>query len=289
MFFKKIVLFSKFIFLIIVTFFFSENLFCQSIYDFYISQSAIRNQREEKVLVEIGVRLNINEQYRYKKFDFLLQHLVDVAYIYQKINENNETVIPSQVELKGDFMGKYKLGFLVDPFIASAYDTQLIPSFTSIGNNLKMTGKFRDPVTTNQSFGIAYMAKERQDYLIARVGLSARQIRADKFTQLTDNYSTRNIIENYKEDYGVQFKLDVNLNFDSTSIFRSNLELYSTIAKKTEYTFKLSNEFRTNLISNVFAIIMRLDFAYDERQTKKLQYNQVFRIGLNYKFNIFKP
>lgn len=257
-------------------------------YDFYISQSSIRNAREEKVLLELGIRLNLNEQFNFKKFDFVFQHLVDVAYVYQKLNKEIETVIPSQYELKGDLLAKYRLGFHVDPFVAIAYDSQLIPSFKNVGNNMLMTGKFRDPVTTNQSFGLAYMTKNNQDFMIARIGLSSRQIRADLFTQLTDDRTTLGKIENYKEDYGIQIKFDINLNIDSTSLLRSNFEMYSTISEKTEHNFKLNNEFRTNVFKDIISLIIRFDLIYDERQSKRLQYNQVFRLGLNYKFKLIK-
>jgi hypothetical protein len=279
-------LFGKIFLFNFVLILFSNLLFCQSIYDFYISQSSIRNPREEKVLLEIGVRLNMNELYNYKKFDFVFQNLLDIGYLYQKVNKKDEIVIPSQYKLKGDLMTKYKLGFHVDPFVATSYDTQIIPSFAKFGNNMEMTGKFRDPVTTNQSFGLAYMSKKNQDFLIAIVGLSARQIRADMFTQLTDNRQTPNIIENYVEDYGVQFKFDVNLNLDSTSLLRSNFEMFAKMQDETEYTFKFNNEFRTNLLKDVFVLIIRLDLIYDEKQSKQVQYNQVFRLGLNYKFSL---
>jgi len=101
-----------------------------------------------------------------------------------KEKEKNDDIIYQTIEnnVYGDLFIAYPVGWSVDPFISTSFQSQPLPSFRENGNTQVQTGSFRDPITTIQTLGFAYKWNiDKMSNIITRLGSSLKQIRAENF------------------------------------------------------------------------------------------------------------
>lgn len=190
--------------------------------------------------------------------------------IYQTI-ENN---------IYGDLFVAYPVGWSVDPFVSTSFQSQPLPSFRENGNTQVQTGSFRDPITTIQTLGFAYKWKiDNMSNIITRLGSSLKQIRAKNFTMTTDDFTTPLVKENYKAEYGISLKSEIRLQLDSNSIYNANLDVFKSYSNKENTTVRMTNDLQTVFLKYL-TVLVKIDLNFDEAQSKKVQFRQSMRFGI---------
>lgn len=209
-----------------------------------------------------------------------LKYAIGVKYEYIPDSEQ-KFIIPTDNSLEGEAGLRLIKGWKIDPFFSVNFNTQITESFVKNNtlNTYQRTANFRDPITSQQSWGFAYSINGIKNKLNIYWGISAKQIRADKYTQMTDNRSTQELIEKYNTQTGLQLKIE-NINEINPSLqYHGRLDLYNEFANMNIWQIKSENELIVN-IWKLFGIVIKFDFFYDEKIKPQLYYKQNMRVGL---------
>lgn len=200
---------------------------------------------------------------------------------YEYIEDKNfKDIIPTDNSITSEGTLKYKLGWKIDPFFTTTTNTQITESFKRQINTKIRTAKTRDPITLQHTLGFTYnIFKKKNQYIDACIGLSLKQIRAEKYTLLTDDRTTRNIIERYKIENGIQIKVEANYKFAENIDYRGKLDLTTKYEDLEKWITNWENEFQIR-IWKIFGISLKMDFYYNEQIKPKLFYKQNLKLGL---------
>ena len=128
-----------------------------------------------------------------------------------------------------------------------------------------------------QSIGFTYSYLFDKSQLTSRIGVSLKQIRANRFTQLTDDFKTPLIKEKYKAEMGIEFKTEATLQVNSSIRYFTILEFFGKYNNLDKITGKWQNELQVSLWKSL-SLILKIDLAYDENQRAKLQYKENLRL-----------
>ncbi len=255
-----------------------------------MSQSVGDDYLQGKVLaLDIGTNID------YKKV-YYIPFQKDSAFVFStniKFNlsltgrqfggDENTFINATENLLFGEGVLSYPVKWFVDPFISFNGNTMPMPQFNLINKHEVMAGKFRDPITSQQNLGLAYKFNKKDIDIIARLGLSLKQIRADQFTQLTDDYKTIGIKENYKSEAGVSFRSEVVINLDSNVTYKGLVDSFTTYKNPSFWTYRIENELQVIFLNNL-ATTVKLNANFDDIQAKRIQYFITTKFGIIAKF-----
>ncbi len=238
-------------------------------------------KRGEMRTIEMSNSFDTRQQFRIDTLRVSLSLKYAIGMIYEKNNSNSTTLImPTDNILSGEAVLKYPVGWKLDPFFSASFNTQLTESFRKIKDKKQATAKLWDPVISMQSWGFAYLIKENgKDKLESRLGFSLKQIRTTQYPALADNRKTRNIVERYRAESGIKWKTESYVQLDSTTNYRSSLDLYSSFDDLAIWAITWDNEIQIS-IWEIFAIVLKVDVLYDETISFETQYKQSFRFGV---------
>jgi len=261
------------------------SLFSQFKATLTLSQSLARDWKQGEVQsFELNHSLNYANTFRFDtlRLAVAVRWAIGVQY-YNAENIGQPYILPTDNEVFAEATLRYPRGWLVDPFLSANARTQITESFVVSATGKRTTAKFRDPITTAQTFGLAraFADSLNRNRLALRLGFSYKQIRSEFYTQMTDNPKTPNIKERWKTEIGVEFKSDASLKFYENIQWNGSLELFYNFQKLNQTVFRLNGELQAN-ITRLFGIVLRTEACYDIRQRAGLQYKENVRIGVVY-------
>ena len=250
-----------------------------------LSQSLARDWKQGEVQsFELNHSLNYANTFRFDtlRLAVAVRWAIGVQY-YKAENIGQPYILPTDNEVFAEATLRYPRGWLVDPFLSANARTQITESFIVTTAGRRTTAKFRDPVTTSQTFGLAraFADSSNRNRLALRLGFSYKQIRSEFYTQMTDDPKTPNIKERWKTELGVELKSEANIRIVENIQWNGMLELFYNFQKLNQTVFRLNGELQANL-TRLFAIVVRTEGCYDIRQRTGLQYKENVRIGLVY-------
>ncbi len=258
----------------------SIPVFPQSKFSVAFAQSAADDWRQGQTRsFEFVLGADIKYNFHIDTFAFAWSLKANMGCMYEKREEYDDFfLLPTDNDFYSELTVKYPIGFVVDPFFSANIKTQITESFKIYNKVRTRTAHFRDPITTQQSLGFTLGWRDKSEFANTRMGVSLKQIRADNFTALTDDYTTYNIKEKYKSETGISIKSQANLLLDSSIVLKPTLDLFSEFKDLETWTVCLENELQVNLW-RVFALILKFSLNYDRKQSLELQYRESSRIG----------
>jgi len=265
--------------------FFPISIFAQFRASLTISQSLARDWKQgETQSFELNHSLNFSKVFRLDtlRLNVAVRWAIGVQY-FKAENIGQPYILPTDNELFAEGTLRYPRGWLVDPFVSANARTQITESFIVTAAGKRTTAKFRDPITTTQTFGLAkaFADSLSLNRLALRLGFSYKQIRSEHYTQMTDDPKTPNIKERWKTEVGLEFKSEANVRIVENIHWNGVVELFYNFQKLNQTVFRLNGELQANL-TRLFAIVIRTEGSYDIRQRTGLQYKENVRIGLVY-------
>lgn len=238
----------------------------------------------ERSTFDISVIHNLKEQFQFSIFDFNFNSKLAAGVRFENGSKLKYShFIPTDNEIFVENIIKYPAGWLIDPYLSTNARTQLTEAINVINQTRITTSNFRDPITTQQSIGLAFSLKDSLYKSDIRIGISLMQIRSEKFNQLTDDPKTFNIRERYKTKTGIDINNTLSYRLDKSATLTSKLSLFGDIENLDIWLVRFENDFNL-MIWDIFGIIVRMNFIYDHNQMKSLQIQQSFRIGFIAKF-----
>lgn len=195
--------------------------------------------------------------------------------------ENNpqNDILPTDNLIQSDNTLVYQLGWKIDPYLNFGLNTQVTESFRKIQNNKIATAKFRDPATTQEGFGFAlsFLNNQTNKFEIS-IGFTTKQIRAEFYTLLTDDKKTKEV-ERYKEEKGLQLKVETNYKISDAINYKAKLDATLNMYNGNQLQANNDNELKIQ-IWKIFGILIKIELNYNEQISRKLQYKQSTKFGI---------
>jgi len=132
-------------------------LFAQFRASLTFSQSLARDWKQgETQSFELNHSLNFSKVFRLDtlRLNVAVRWAIGVQY-FKAENIGQPYILPTDNELFAEGTLRYPRGWLVDPFVSANARTQITESFIVTAVGKRTTAKFRDPITTTQTFGLA--------------------------------------------------------------------------------------------------------------------------------------
>ncbi len=257
-----------------------NSIFFQTNFALTVSQNSSEDWKKGKIqAVEILQKFDTENKLSLVPFLFRYELDYAVGFIYKKEGEEIGYALPTENNFFIECMISYPIKWKLDPFFSSSAKTQLIQSFRKYKDEKKPTAKFWDPITTQQSLGFAYDKKFDKSKILSRLGISLKQIRAEKHTKMTDDRTTKDITEAYKAETGIHYKTDFYCKLDSNLHYKTTLDMFGTFKDLEKWTVGWENELQIQ-VWKFFGVLLEIDIRYDENQFLRTQYKQSFRFGI---------
>jgi hypothetical protein len=261
----------------------STPLYASARVSFSVAQSLVDDWKQGKaVIFELNQSLAFSHNFKIDTLLFVptFRYAIGVQYTNltsQKINY----IVPTDNELFGEAMLKYPAGWILDPFFAANFRTQITESFAVVKGSKQPTAKLWDPVVSMQSFGFAHTLSDssRRRILTNRLGVSLKQTRTQHYTAMSDDPKTKER-ERWKAEAGLEWKLETTLKVANNLTYTATMETFASLKTLQQSTFRMQNELRV-AIWKVVGITIRVELQYDQRQKQGIQYRQNLRAGVN--------
>lgn len=185
-------------------------------------------------------------------------------------------------EIKLESVFAYKLGVLINPFVAVTGETQFDKGYNYATTPKASISAFMDPAYFRESAGIAIKPSE---IVKTRLGISFKQTITDKYPIPYANAPATpdSEIEKIKSEVGAESVTDVSWKVSENSLFTSKLELFSAFATFKEIDVNWDNILITK-ISKYFNVNFNFKLFYDRDISKMRQIKQAIALGVSYSF-----
>ena len=245
------------------------------------SQSATDDWKQGKVQ-----SLTTNSALDYKqvilidtlKLKFQFKSSIGVKYTNTEKKET-ETFLPTDNKLFSEGVLTYPVGWKVDPFISASFSTQLTESFRMLKDDKVRTAMLWDPVTSQQSFGFEKSYKGKKNSIGSNLGISLKPIRSHYYTKTTDDRKTKDIVERWKTQTGVQWKTSGKWQISKSTNYRGMIDMFATYDELDKWTVKNTNEFKIT-IYKYLAVLIKINLIYDDKQALYWQYNENMSLSI---------
>lgn len=186
-------------------------------------------------------------------------------------------------EIKLESVFTYKLGVMINPFIAVTGETQFAPGYNYSTTPKNQISAFMDPGYIRESAGVGFKPNE---IVKTRLGVALKQTvtqSIDYPVNYADDPKTTDKIEKFKNEIGAESVTDVNWKVSENSLFTSKLELFSTLKTLNETDVNWDNILTTK-ISKYFNVNFNFKLFYDRDISKMRQIKQAIALGVSYSF-----
>ena len=183
-------------------------------------------------------------------------------------------------EIKIESVLTYKLGVLINPFVAMTGETQFAPGYNYGADPKTQISAFMDPGFFRESAGLGIKPNE---IIKTRLGVALKQTITSNYPiPYADDPKTEKI-EKFKNEVGGESVTDVSWKVSENSLFTSKLELFSAFKSFEETDVNWDNIFTTK-ISKYFNVNFNFKLFYDYDISKMRQIKQAIALGVSYTF-----
>lgn len=201
-------------------------------------------------------------------------------FTYGNTKSGKEQAKKSIDEIKLESVFTYKLGVLINPFVAVTGETQFAPGYNYGTDPKTQLSAFMDPGYLRESAGVGFKPNE---IVKTRLGVALKQtITSDYPAPYADDPKTTKI-EKIRNEVGGESVTDVNWKVSENSLFTSKLELFSAF-KSFEETDVNWDNILTTKISKYFNVNFNFKLFYDRDISKVRQIKQAIALGVSYNF-----
>ncbi|MCU0644650.1 MAG: DUF3078 domain-containing protein [bacterium] len=201
-------------------------------------------------------------------------------FTYGNTKSGKEQAKKSIDEIKLESVLTYKLGVLINPFVAVTGETQFAPGYNYGTTPKTQLSAFMDPGYLRESAGVGFKPNE---IVKTRLGVALKQtITSDYPAPYADDPQTTKI-EKIKNEVGGESVTDVSWKISENSLFTSKLELFSALKSLEETDVNWDNVLTTK-ISKYFNVNFNFKLFYDRDISKMRQIKQAIALGVSYNF-----
>jgi hypothetical protein len=183
-------------------------------------------------------------------------------------------------DIKLESVYTYKLGVLINPYVAATGETQFAPGYNYSTQPRTEISAFMDPGFFQESAGVGIKPNE---IVQTSLGVALKQtITSNHPDPYADNPKTTKI-EKFKNEVGAESVTNVKWKVSENSLFTSNLSLFSDLKAFNTIDVNWDNLLATK-ISKYFVFNFNFDLFYDRDFSKSRQLKEVIALGVTYSF-----
>ncbi len=172
----------------------------------------------------------------------------------------------------------YQMGWAVSPFfsnsvrtsVANGYDYNLTPA-------VKIAAFF-DPGYVTQSLGLTY---NRLKNFSTRLGIALQETFTNKFRQYSDDPDTKNKMEAFKLQTGVESVTEGSYTLDTNILFNSKLRLFSAFNQLDVWDVRWDNTI-TAKVNSYLNVNVNVLVVYQKSQSPRTQIKEALQVGFSY-------
>ncbi|KAF0153156.1 MAG: hypothetical protein FD143_596 [Ignavibacteria bacterium] len=228
---------------------------------------------------ESSIAWTVMGNFHYDKIsttEWSFKNSIKAAYGRTKIGSGVYRTTDNDLYLEN--VASYNLGWAVSPFISNSIRTQLASGFDYNAAPEKEIANFFDPGYITQTIGFTY---DKYQNVVTRLGLGFQEIITNKFTQYSDDPTTKNVVEKFRIETGIESVTDADIKLDDNIIYKSKLRLFSQFKSLDVWDVRWDNIIAakiTKYISVNFSFLL----IYEKAQTLRTQIKEGLQVGFVY-------
>jgi hypothetical protein len=172
----------------------------------------------------------------------------------------------------------YDLGWAASPFISNSIRTQLASGFDYKVTPEKEIANFFDPGYITQTIGFTY---DKYPNIVTRLGLGFQEIITNKFNQYSDDPATKEEVEKFKFETGIESVTDVDYKLDDNIVYKSKLRLFSQFKSLDVWDVRWDNIIAAK-VTKYISVNFNYLLVYEKAQSAKTQIKEGLQIGFVY-------
>jgi hypothetical protein len=168
----------------------------------------------------------------------------------------------------------------VKPYAAVSAKTQFARGYDYKSDPVTAVSDFADPLLLTQSAGVGFMLKP---WLRSRVGFAMQETFTDEFRAYSDDPDTPDELEDFKAEGGLESVTAADKWFGEKLNFKSRLALFWAFNNSDQVDVDWMND-ATLKAWGALGVTFKLNLLYNKDVLDKVQFKQVFGVGLSYTF-----
>ncbi len=174
-----------------------------------------------------------------------------------------------------------QLGWVVDPYFSNTIRTTIVAGFKYTDSSRNKIMDFFDPGYISQSIGFAY---DQLENIQTRLGVGFQETFADEFINFSDDPETKDEIESFRFETGIESVTDVNQSLGENLLYSSKLRLFTRFTSLDVWDVRWDNTI-TAQINKYVNVNLNVLIVYQKNQSLKTQIKEALQLGLT--FNLF--
>ena len=214
----------------------------------------------------------------YKSDKWRFRNLLKAEYGNTKLGDESARVTGNEIFMESVL--SLNIGWQVDPFISNQLRTQISKGYDYKQNPKVQIANFFDPGYITQSIGFTY---DKYENFTTRLGIAFQETFTRDFNKYSDDPDTKNEIEDFKFETGIESVTDAKLNLAENIDWKGKLRLFTRFENIDVWDVRWDNMIvaKVNSWLNVnFEFIL----LYEQSQSPYTQMKEALQIGITYKF-----
>ncbi|MBV6479979.1 MAG: hypothetical protein HGGPFJEG_02786 [Ignavibacteria bacterium] len=170
-----------------------------------------------------------------------------------------------------------KIKWAVDPYVSNEIRTGILNGYDYSKDPKVPLSKFFDPGYITQSIGMTYVKPN----FLTRLGLAFQETFTDEFNQYSDDPDTKDEIENFKFQTGIESVTETNLTIAHNLLYTGRLRLFSAFETMDVWDVDFDNTISAK-VNDFLSVNLNVLVIYEKSQSPKTQLKEGLNIGLNY-------
>ena len=197
---------------------------------------------------------------------------------YGRAKIGSETYKTTDNDFYMEDIASYNVGWAVSPFFSNAIRTQVTKGYDYKQETAPNISDFFDPGYVTQTIGFTY---DKYQIIVTRLGLAFQEVFTNKFTQYSDDPDTKDKIEKFKFETGIESVTDLNLTIDTNVLYNSKFRLFSRFESLDVWDVRWDNTI-TAKVNSWLNVNFTYLLVYEKDQSVKTQTKQTLQIGIVY-------
>lgn len=221
--------------------------------------------------------LTLNGGLKYVDTNFQVNNNIKAAYGQTKLGGQDLRITDNEIYIENIFV--LKLVWITDPFFSNTVRTPITKGYKYNDDSKEEIADFFDPGYVTQTIGFTY---QNGKIFKTRLGIALQETFTDKHRKYSDDLKTKDKLEAFKLQTGIESTSSLQLTIDKNVIWKSDLRLFSTFEQIDVWDVRWDNVI-TGAVNNHLNVMFNFQLLYQESQSKKLQLKEGIQIGITYK------
>ncbi|PKL87149.1 MAG: hypothetical protein CVV23_16850 [Ignavibacteriae bacterium HGW-Ignavibacteriae-2] len=214
---------------------------------------------------------------KYKTEKWRFKNYVKTAFGKTKLGDADIRQTDNEIYL--ETVLSLNIGWAVDPFISNSVRTAITDGFDySKVPAVKIADLF-DPGYITQSIGFTY---DKSEIIQTRLGIAFQETFTNKLNQYSDDPDTKDKIEDFKFDTGMESVTDAKLKLDDNLLYTTKLRVFTRFQSLDVWDVRWDNAISAK-VNSWLNVNLGVILIHEISQTRKTQLKEALQIGIVYR------